>query len=127
MSNISYRLVLVMYCREAFEQCNLFRLIIYSILSPIVASFGLFGNLFILFVLKHQDFNTTKRGSLFGYMRFLAFSDSAYLFTTLFLSYFLSYDSDTTETESTSFVLWNAIIPLCNAFRGSSDFIVIYI
>ena len=110
------------------DEYEIYRLIFSDILGPIVALLGILGNVFCLLAIWHRNRNCTKaqpgmKGYMYTLLCGLALADLGYLaFTFTFYIYF----SSTMELQCDHMYYRDRIIiPICNSFKASSDFIVI--
>ena len=114
-------------CFTDFHQIqNVIKLIVYQVLIPIFALFGVVGNILSLFILSQPQFID----SLYIYLKGLAIADLGYLIMALQASVILCFDPDSSrmtinEKSLTSYIRM-CLNPLWNAFIGASDFIVVF-
>ena len=115
-----------------------YRLVFYKILGPLVTAFGILGNLFCLLALSHRNYKVQKsvdnvgnaaqrnnhgmKSYMYSYIQGLAWADLAYLAFNLQSCYFGSKPELIEEYRG---YLFNVLQPTWNAFKATSDFIVI--
>ncbi len=108
------------------------RLAAYKILGPVISSVGILGNVLILLVLWFRKWKADKHGNNSGglnsYMYIflcgLAIADLGYLIFNLQACYYLSDTTRWEDDDNFSYVR-RVMQPTWNAFKATSDFIVI--
>ena len=110
------------------DEYEIYRLVFSDILGPIVALLGILGNVSCLLAIWHRNRHCTKaqpgmKGYMYTLLCGLALADLGYLaFTFTFYIYF----SSSMELQCDHlYIRDQIIIPICNSFKATSDFIVI--
>ena len=106
------------------DQYQVLRSLFNHVLSPICAIFGVLGNITCLLAIWHRNRQSSNglKGYMYTFLRGLVFADLGYL--TCFILYLYFEASLESKCDHLYFV-HQILFPTWNAFKATSDFIVI--